>query len=180
MTNKHIFFICSLAATFLFAFTQIELKTAKAPGTLQFVGDAGQATTFTVKDWAFTKVEMRDENPENIYAEIEMETSSIDASWTELVASVKKKPDYFHVKSFPKASAVINGAKKNEDGTYTTTAQVTIKKITKPVLLTFSISSEKPYKVKGTGTITRQDFDFNGGGPKDEVPVMFEAELLLK
>lgn len=171
---------CSLAAFFLFAFTQITIKTANAPGKIQFIGDAGQATTFTVEDWKFLTVTMQDDKPENIYAEIEMETSSINAGWKELVQSVKKKTDYFHVKSFPKASVVIKGATKNEEGTYQTTAQITIKKITKPVVLTFSISDTKPYKVQGRGTIIRQDFDFNGGGPKDEVPLMFEAVLPLK
>lgn len=169
----------SLAAFFLFAFTQVSIQNASAPGTIQFMGDAGQATTFTVEDWKFTKVSMKDDKVENVAVEIEMETSSISASWKELVQSIKKKPDYFHVKSFPKASVAVNGASKNADGSYSTTAQITIKKVTKPVTLNFTISETKPYKIKGTGTIIRQDFDFNGGGPKDEVPLMFEAVLPL-
>jgi len=179
--RKIIYFFALLISTvFLFAFTQISVKTAAAPGIIQFIGDAGQATIFTVEDWKFLTVEMKDENPENVQVEIEMETASINASWKELVQNVKKKPDYFYVKSFPKAKVSIKGATKNEDSTYSTKAQMTIRGITKPVELTFSISNEKPYKVKGQGTIIRQEFGFTGNGPKDEVPILFETILPLK
>jgi polyisoprenoid-binding protein YceI len=174
------FFALLISSVFLFAFTQVSVKTASAPGTIQFIGDAGQATTFTVEDWKFLKVEMKDENPENVQVEIEMETASINASWKELVQSIKKKSDYFQVKSFPKAKVSIKGATKNADGTYSAKAQMTIREITKPVDLIFTILSEKPYKVKGEGTIIRQDFGFTGGGPKNEVPIMFETVLPLK
>jgi polyisoprenoid-binding protein YceI len=165
----------------LSAFTQIGIgNTADTPGTLQFIGDAGQATTFTVEQWSFGKVEMKDDSVQNIYAEIEMNTSSINAGWKDLVDNIKKKKDYFYVKNFPKATVIINGAKKMEDGSYETDAKLTLRGIEKPVKLTFTISAEKPYKVKGSGTITRQDFGFTGGGPKNSVPVSFEATLPLK
>ena len=165
----------------LSAFTQIGIgNTADTPGVLQFVGEAGQATTFTVEQWSFGKVEMKDDKAENIYAEIEMNTASINASWTDLVDNIKKKKDYFYVKNFPTAKVIINGATKLADGNYETEAKLTLRGIEKPVKLMFSLSAEKPYKVKGTGTITRQDFGFTGGGPKNEVPVNFEATLPLQ
>jgi polyisoprenoid-binding protein YceI len=165
----------------LSAFTQIGVgNTADTPGTLQFVGDAGQATTFTVEQWSFGKVEMKGDSVQNIYAEIEMNTSSINAGWKDLVDNIKKKKDYFYVKNFPKATVIINGAKKLEDGSYETDAKLTLRGIEKPVKLTFTISAEKPYKVKGSGIITRQDFGFTGGGPKNSVPLSFDATLPLK
>jgi polyisoprenoid-binding protein YceI len=165
----------------LSAFTQIGVgNTADTPGTLQFIGNAGQATTFTVEQWSFGKVEMKDDSVQNIYAEIEMNTSSINASWKDLVDNIKKKKDYFYVKNFPTAKVIINGAKKLEDGSYETEAKLTLRGIEKPVKLTFTVSADKPYKVKGSGTIIRQDFGFTGGGPKNDVPVSFEATLPLK
>ena len=165
----------------LSAFTQIGIgNSTDTPGTLQFVGNAGQATTFTVEQWSFGKVEMKGDSVQNIYAEIEMNTSSINASWKDLVDNIKKKKDYFYVKNFPKATVIINGAKKMDDGSYETDAKLTLRGIEKPVKLTFTISAEKPYKVIGSGTITRQDFGFTGGGPKNDVPVSFEATLPLK
>lgn len=174
------FILLFVLSTFLLAFTQIEKGTiGDSPGTIQAIGNAGSDNIFTFQKWKFTSVEMADDQVENIKLGIEVNTSSLTCDWKDLEKNIRKKKDYFYVKKFPKAIISIDGATALEDGKYQTTAMLTLKKHTKPVELTFTISEEKPYKIKGTGMIIRQDFGFNGGGPEDEVPVMFEVELPL-
>jgi len=150
---------------------------ADTPGILEFIGDAGSPNKMYFKNWSFTKVSLPDDQIENIELDIEINTSSITGSWTDLVNSIKKKKDYFYCKKFPTATVSIKGATANEDGSYSTNAELTLKGYTKAVPLTFTISDEKPYQVKGSGVIIRQDFGFDGGGPKNEVPISFDATL---
>lgn len=169
-----------VSCIFFFAFTLVETAhLADTPGLIQAIGNAGSDQIFTFKKWAFTKVEMEDDKIENINLELVINTSSLSCDWKELEKSIKKKKDYFFIKKFPKATVKIDGASANENGTYTANAILTLKKYTKAVPVTFTISDTRPYEVKGTGVITRQDFGFTGGGPKDEVPIKFAATLPL-
>lgn len=59
-------------------------------------------------------------------------------------------------------------------------AVLKLKGVTKAVELSFTASDTAPYQIKGSGVITRQKFKFDGGGPKDEVPVNFELTLPLQ
>lgn len=152
-------------------------KVGEAPGTLQFIGNAGSDNLFTFQKWAFTNLELPEDDFSRIKATVEINASSFTADWKDLEKSIKKKQDYFYVKKFPKVYVEIDGASKNEDGTYNTDANLTLKGVTKEVPLTFTVSETKPYVIKGEGIVKRKKFKFNGGGPKDEVPVMFEFEL---
>lgn len=175
--------IAALAtAIFFLAFTPNPtpgMSAADTPGTIQAIGNAGSDQVFTFEKWQFTNVEMQDDKVENLKLEAEIDCRSISGSWKDLVKSVKKKKDYFNVSDFPTASVVVNGAEDQGDGSWVTNAEVTIKDFTQAIPLTFTISDEKPYHVEGNGVITRQDFGFTGGGPKDEVPVSFDAVLPL-
>ena len=162
----------------LASFTLVEKGTiGDAPGIIQAIGNAGSDQVFTFQKWAFTTAEMPEDKVENINLAIEINTSSLTCEWKDLQKSIRKKQDYFYVKKFPKATVKIDGATPQEDGTYKTTAILTLKNFTKPVELTFTISDTKPYQVKGEGMLIRQDFGFTGGGPKDEVPVSFDVTL---
>ncbi len=156
------------------------MSKEKTPGVIQAIGNAGSDQVFTFEKWQFTKAKMKYEEVANLELEAEIDCSSLTGSWEDLVKSVKKKKDYFHVSKFPTASVVINGAEDQGDGTWLTNAEVTIKEITHEVPLTFTITDEKPFQVSGTGELKRREFDFTGGGPKNEVPVMFEATLPIK
>lgn len=149
------------------------------PGTIQAIGNAGSNYFFTFEKWQFTKVEMQEGMVEKIKLEAEIDCRSISGPRKDLVKSVKKKKDYFNVSDFPTAKVIVNGAEDQGDGSWITNAEVTIKEFTKTVPLTFTISDEKPYHVEGTGEIQRQEFGFTGSGPKDEVPVSFDAILPL-
>mgnify|MGYP002624087830 CR=1 FL=1 len=145
-----------------------------SPGLIQAIGDAGSPNVFTFREWSFSKAEMLEGKVENIQVEIEINTGSLTTEWKDLEKNIKKKKDYFYVKKFPKATVVIDGAKALDDEKFKTTAQLTLKGITKPVDLIFSIEGNT---VKGEGLIQRREFKFTGDGPKNEVPILFEAEL---
>ncbi|MEM9934286.1 MAG: YceI family protein [Bacteroidota bacterium] len=178
MKNLRPIFLSLLVAGILCSFTQIGIVSSEdTPGTIQAIGNAGSDQVFTFTKWNFTKAQLPEENMENIQLEIEINTSSLSCDWKDLEKNIKKKKDYFYVKKFPTASIAIDGATKNEDGTYTTEAMLSLRNKEKPVTLTFSVSEEKPYQVKGEGIIQRRQFGFSGNGPKDEVPVSFEVTL---
>ena len=172
------FFVLSLGA-FLIVFFSSFIgvgAVADTPGIIQAIGEAGSPNVFTFKKWEFTKVEMPENKVENIKVEIEINTSSLTTEWKDLEKNIKKKKDYFYIKKFPKALVKIDGATAKEDGSYTTEALLTLKGVTKPITLSFTMDGNK---VKGSGVIMRRNFKFTGDGPKDEVPISFEATLPL-
>lgn len=178
MRNVKPLLLCLLAAGILCSFTQIGIVSSEdTPGTIQAIGNAGSDQVFTFTKWNFTKAQLPEGKMENIQLDIEINTSSLSCSWKDLEKNVKKKKDYFYVKKFPSAIISINGATLNEDGIYTTEAMMKLRNKEKPVTLTFTVSEEKPYQVKGEAVIQRSEFGFTGDGPKEEVPVSFEATL---
>jgi len=175
MKNLATIFTVLMMMILSFTFTQIETEEiGGSPGIIQAIGDAGSPQVFTFQKWKFTKAEMPENKIENIQLEIEINTSSLTCDWKDLQRNIRKKKDYFYVKKFPKAIVSINGTEAIEGQKYKTQATLTLKKYTKPVELTFTVEGNQ---VKGEGVITRQDFGFTGGGPKDEVPISFEVTL---
>ena len=177
-TRRTIYTLSFLALIgFLSSFVGVGTTDATM-GKIQFIGDAGQATTFTIEQWKFTKMDVKKDKIEDLHVELEMDMSSMTASWKELLESVKKKKDYFYIKNFPKATVIIDKATKVKDNEYTCTAKLTLKNVTKPVELAFTVSPDSAntsnLKIKGSGIVVRQNFDFTGGGPKNEVPMMFD------
>lgn len=151
----------------------------ETPGTLTAIGDAGSPNIFTFERWHFATIEMPDNDPSQLKATVEIDVTSVVCDWKDLEASVKKKKSYFFTRKFPQAMVSFDGATLLEDGNYQTEALLSLKGIEKLITLTFSISEEAPYTVKGEGVIMRRNFNFSGDGPKDEVPIAFEAVLPL-
>lgn len=148
------------------------------PGEITFIGTAGGPNVFTVKNWEYIKAEVPDGNMENIEVEIELDMTSIDTPWKDMLKSVKKKAAYFYVKKYPTASIKVSGAELVEGKTYKTNAMVQLKNIEKPVELTFTAKKKgKAYVIEGSGMIMRRDFKFNGDGPEEEVPVKFAISV---
>ncbi|MCB0596398.1 MAG: YceI family protein [Lewinellaceae bacterium] len=168
----------TLIATFFFLPPETALldELPPAPGTIEFIGDAGSPNIFTFENWGFTKVEKADD-PENIKIEAVFDVRSLKCEWKELEQSVLKKKDYFFAKKFPEARLSIDGATATGSGEYTAEALLTLKGISKTIELVFTISEEAPYMVHAEGVVERRLFKFNGDGPKDEVPVRVDAVL---
>lgn len=157
--------------------TNTNINWGTPPGSITAIGDAGSPNEFTFKQWRLTKAEIPNDNIEALQIEVQINTNSLTTEWKDLEKSIRTKRDYFNVAKFPLATVSINGAKAMGDGKYTCDALLTLKGISKNVPLTFSISDTAPYQVKGEGTIFRSKFNFNGGGPKEEVPVSFDLVL---
>ena len=168
----------TLVTAFLFLQPDTALldQLPPAPGTIEFIGDAGTPNVFTFENWGFTKIENAGD-PENIRVEAVFDVRSLKCDWKELEESILKKKDYFFVKKFPEARLSINGAVATEEGKYTTEALLTLKGISKKVKLVFTISEEAPYTVHAEGVIQRRIFKFTGDGPEEEVPVKVDAVL---
>lgn len=144
------------------------------PGTIEFIADAGSPQVFTFEDWSFKKVEYTEGKVEDIQVELAIRTSSLSTGWKELEKNVRKKKEYFFVKKFPEATVTINGAEPAGENQFKTQAVFTIKGISRPVELTFTLEGRH---VKGSGSLNRRIFDFTDEGPKDEIPLTFEADL---
>lgn len=162
---------------FLSSFITYEDGTTATPGQIEFIGDAGSPNVFVFRKWAIDEVRIPDGNLEKVQVALTIQTGSLETQWKDLEKNIRKKKDYFYIKKFPRATVTIDGAQKMADGSYTSTAMLTLKGVTKPVQLRFTASDTAPYLIKGSGTVIRQKFKFNDGGPKDEVPVNFELTL---
>jgi polyisoprenoid-binding protein YceI len=173
--------LLALVALTLLSFTAQDFYQyeGETPGTLTAIGDAGSPNVFTFERWHFASIEMPGEDPTQIQAVIEIDVTSAVCDWKDLETSIKKKKDYFYIKKFPKAMVTINGATRQEDGSYRTDALLSLKGVEKSVPLSFTISTTKPYQIIGEGVIMRREFRFSGDGPKEEVPIAFTATLPL-
>ena len=168
----------TLVTAFLFLQPDTALldQLPPAPGTIEFIGDAGTPNVFTFENWGFTQIENAGD-PENIRVEAVFDVRSLQCDWKELEKNILKKKDYFFVRKFPEARLLIDGATAIEEGKYTTEALLTLKGISKKVTLVFTLSEEAPYTVHAEGVIQRRMFKFTGDGPKEEVPVKVDAVL---
>ncbi len=179
MSKRNVIF--SIIAVFvvltLSSFVGYDNEIMEAPGRIEFIGEAGSPNLFVFKKWSIDKAEVPAGDMEKVQVELTIETGSLATDWKDLEKNIRKKKDYFYARKFPKATVTIDGATRQDDGSYTTDAMLTLKGITKPVTLTFTASEEAPYLIKGTGVVKRRKFDFTGGGPKNEVPVNFELTL---
>ncbi len=154
-------------------------KWGTPPGTITVTSDASSdnKNEFTFEKWRFTKAELPNGKVEDLQIALEISTASLTTSWKDLEKNIRKKPDYFHVDKFPKASVTIAGAVPSGDGKYTCDALLTLKGVSKVVPLTFSISDTAPYRVQGEGIVFRSKFKFSGNGPDEEVPLRFDVVL---
>jgi len=182
---KYYFFLPLLLLVGLFLFNSADSDTvyfpAEAPGNLTFIGNAGSNNLFTVNSWKFTRVENADQ-PEQIGITAVLNMKSITCDWKDLQKSLHKKKDYFYSKKWKTATINIDGAKLLTDSTFQAEAELEMKGITKtlPIIFTISGGEDAPYHVKGEATVMRREWKYTGGGPKDEVPVMVDADLVME
>ena len=180
LTKRSLVFCLLMIGGGLFLSSFIGYDTRKdTPGVIEFIGDAGSPNVFTFNKWEFTRSEVPNDDFTQVKVDLTINTSSLDCAWSDLKKSIRKKKDYFYVKKFPEATVQIDGATLQDDGSYKTDAMLSLKGVTKPVALTFTVSEDKPYVIKGSGVIERDNFKFTGDGPKNEVPVNFEVTLPL-
>ncbi len=186
--NKRMHYITKsiLATVFLvlsFAFTgplidaPTSTKKTAPPGEITFIGTTKYEKVMSFQEWAITKAEIPSGNIEDLHVEVEIKVKSIFNENKVMVRHLKNKEHWFNTKKFPLATVVIDKASKNDDGTYSSNANITIKGVSQEVPVQFTISEAAPYTVEGTATLNRKNFDLLEGGPKDIVPVSFKATI---
>ncbi|VVC75639.1 Protein YceI [Aquicella siphonis] len=95
---------------------------------------------------------------------IVVDTGSVSASYSDLVDALKT-PDWFNVKVFPQAVFKADRFKKTGEKTYQADGTLTIRNITKPVVITFSVeeAGDTKARIRGGTTIQRNDFGVGQG-----------------
>ena len=114
------------------------------------------------------------------HVNIEVDMISVSTSY-QTVADTLKTADWFDVKDFPKAVFKATSFKKMSGNSYQANGTLTIRNITLPVTLTFSLDefSDKKAHAKGTVTLKRTAFGVGQGEwketkeVKDDVLVSF-------
>jgi len=161
----------------LFAFNNKQPKIGEAPGLIEWTGIAGWTAKGNFTRWEFKKAKVAKGDFEDIQIEVVVDMNSVNTDNKDLESHLRQM-DYFGVKKFPLATITIDGAMKNDSGTYSAVAQFTIREITQDIPVEFTVEGEEaPYTVKGTSEINRRDFDISGDGPKNNVPLAFEVTL---
>jgi len=176
-------FAIALVAMFLWAFgntPSIEM-TEDPPGKIEVIGNAGGDRIFTFEKWKIEKLDWTPGDFENIDIAILIDCKSLTHEWPDLEKNIRKKKDYFYVSKFPTANAAVKGAEKMKNNTYKANMTLTLKGITKNIPILFKVqgngSEESPYRVQGRGELNKRKFNFNGKGPKNQVPMKFDIIL---
>lgn len=175
-------FLILLMAAFQWAFYDpyaFEMDE-EPPGKLQAIGNAGSDQVFNFEKWKINSLQWEPGNYETIQLELLIDCKSLNTEWKDLEKNVRKKKDYFYVKKFPTAKVAVNGAKKVSELEYNTEIELTLKGVTKYVPVTFKVDPSNNLKISGSGELNRRKFKFNGGGPKDQVPLSFEITLPIE
>ncbi|MEM8584303.1 MAG: YceI family protein [Bacteroidota bacterium] len=149
------------------------------PGTITFIGDAGNPNLFTVERWKFSRVENL-ETPSEIAITAVLDMRSITCDWEDLQRNLHRKKEYFNSRRHETATLSVDGAEMQEDGSYLAEAMLELKgkRKTLPISFTLSESEEGVPTVEAEAVVMRREWGFTGNGPKDEVPVTVSAELV--
>ena len=149
------------------------------PGSLTFIGQAGNPNLFTMNRWKFSRVENVD-NPTEIGITAVFDMVSITCDWKDLEKSLHKKRDYFHSRRHSTASLSVDGATLQEDGSYLAQAVLELKGVRKEIPISFTIGADEEGipTVAAEAIVMRREWRFSGDGPLDEVPVTVNAQLV--
>lgn len=179
----------ALAATFLSfpARAAVEAYELESPHTqilfnVNHLGFSNSWGKFLEYDGA---IQFDRENPANSKVDVTIKTASIemnDKAWNDHL----KNADFFDVEQFPVMTFKSTGIEVTGDDTAKINGDLTIKGVTKPVVLDTTMNKVGNHPMKGTPmagfsattTIKRSDFGINYGLPMvgDEVKIILEAE----
>jgi polyisoprenoid-binding protein YceI len=136
---------------------------------------SGYNTKGTFKNYK-TDIEFDPETPEeaSVHVTLDMRSAStgaVDADQT------LQSEDFFDPRRYPTAEFAARGAKPDGDGKYILDGRLTLKGVTKPIALPFSINlAEGTAAVKAETTINRLDF---GVGPESVAGLAVGKEVKL-
>jgi polyisoprenoid-binding protein YceI len=161
--------------------TELEVGTA-TPGTLKFFAkNARYSAEGGFEKWHFTKVNvpnMQTKDASGLTASLIVETTSV----TEKAEGLQKhllQDDFLAAEKNPKATIDIKDVTKVEGNQYKGTAVVKIKDLTGEYPVSFELTIEKAWHVKGEVMILRKVFGLGEGNDniENEVKVTFDTDL---
>jgi cytochrome b561/polyisoprenoid-binding protein YceI len=124
-----------------------------------------------------TDIEFDPDTPEQTSIKVSLDMHSV-ATGTADVDSTLQSADYFDPAKYPTAEFVARGAKPDGEGKYVLNGRLTLKGVTKPVSLPFSIDIKSgTATVKAETKINRLDF---GVGPESVAGLAIDKDVLLK
>ncbi len=143
---------------------------ATPPGEIKWTGTAGRSFTGTFDRWKFNSFELPDGDYTKVKAEIAVDIASVNVNPDGLENHLRAD-DYLDAKGHPIATIKLNGATKEDDGSYTSQATVELKGIKNDVEIYFFVDGDI---VKGLATLLRQNHEVGDDkGVKNEVPITF-------
>ena len=131
------------------------------------------------------EVFLDEENPENSWAKVEIDASSVDTGNADRDAHLRT-PDFFDIERYPKITFVSTKVESVEDDVYTLIGDLTINDKTNPVAVEFELTgtSNDPWGnfragFEGRATVNRRDWglDFNVALDKGGVLVSEKVKL---
>lgn len=88
--------------------------------------------------------------------------------------------DWFDVKNHPEANFTSTAITAKKDGGYSASGNLTIRGITKPVTLDFTLSDLNASPVKATGSLTVNRLDFDLGKKSDAPAEWVSKDIVIK
>ena len=111
---------------------------------------------------------------------VEIDLSSVDAGSSDRNGALPGK-DWFNVKAFPKATFVAEEFAKGADGGYVAYGVLTIKGVSKPVELPFTLAEEAGATVmRGEAELIRTDFNIGEGNWSSDAYVAFDVTVVVE
>jgi cytochrome b561/polyisoprenoid-binding protein YceI len=122
------------------------------------------------------EIEFDPDTPEQASIRVMLDMTSATTDTADVDQTLQSN-DFFDPARYPSALFVAKGAKPDGDGRYILNGQLTMKGVTKPVILPFSIEIESGVAaVRGETTIDRLDF---GVGPETVAGMAVDKEVKL-
>lgn len=151
--------------------------TQESPGKITFIGNAGKDQLMSFEKWEYTNVQIENNDLTTLDLTAEIDVSSLQSDNNLLRKHLVNKSEWFDTKKFPKAVIHIYQVKNIEENQFEATANINLKGMEGEIPISFEVIEENPIQVKGETSLNRQDFKVDGKGPKDIVPITFEATL---
>lgn len=182
MMKLYFFIFLFSIITFLLPYPKTEIQeatisTQDSPGTITFIGNAGKDQVMSFEKWEYTSVNIDGNDLTTLDLIAEIDITSLKANNNLLRKHLVNKSEWFDTKQFPKATVHIHQVKNIEGNKFEATANIGLKGIEGEIPISFEVIEENPIKVQGEASLNRQDFKVDGKGPKDIVPITFEATL---
>lgn len=154
--------------------------TSETPGTLQFQARSPlyQALA-TFRDWKFSKLRIPNEKDlEGMEAQVVVDMRSVYEKTIRLTKDLESEK-IFHVEKYPSSTAAVSNVKQKSDGDYTADVTIKIRDIEHTYPATFEVVDKKPWRIKGSIEVPREDYRLGEAWPnvRNEVYVKFDTKL---